>query len=114
MALPEAITRNPACGVCGTDTKFDGDEFVCHDCGIYFDPETLAAEFLDSEAAVCGEPCDNQWHGDHKIWNGVGHQCGTCELPAGHNSLHWTDCKPIPIKETHAACTRQHTTRRTI
>lgn len=92
-ALPDAVQQSPACGTCGSETTFDGDDFICEDCQLYFDPDDLSASFLDAEAEACGAPCDNGWHGDHKIQQGKGYDCGTCKLPTGHKNFHWTGCQ---------------------
>ncbi len=101
MSLPNAEQQTPACGACGADTDWDGDDWACYDCLIYFNPDTLEASFLDPDGAAraCGHPCDNTWHGDHKIKPGHGFECGTCELPAGHTSPHWFGCQPVRITE---------------
>lgn len=93
--LPNAQEQNPACGVCGSETEDNPDgPFRCEDCGLAFDRDTLTASFLDPDAKPCGAPCDNFWHGDNKIRPGVGYDCSTCKLPAGHaNMLHWTGCE---------------------
>lgn len=92
--LPNAEHQSPACGVCGSETCYSDESFICEDCGLRFDENTLAAEFIDPDADPCGEPCDNNWHGDHKINPGEGYDCGTCKLPLGHPSkFHWTDCQ---------------------
>lgn len=97
MGLPGAIPQNPTCGVCGEEARADGSYLACEYCGLMFDPESLAAEFLDPNTSPCGTPCDNTWHGDHKIRPGQGFQCGTCQLPSGHTSDHWPGCVPVAI-----------------
>lgn len=92
--LPDAILQSPACGVCRAETDDDVDRFVCHRCGLVFDSDTLTASFLNPDDPACGEPCDNYWHGNNKIRAGRGYRCDTCRLPAGHESFHWTGCKP--------------------
>lgn len=92
-ALPEASVQNPACGACHGETHFDGDNFYCEDCQLSFDCDDLSASFLDPEAEPCGYGCDNLWHDDHKIKQGVGFDCGICKLPTGHTSMHWTGCQ---------------------
>jgi len=96
-ALPNAENQNPSCGCCIGETRFTDDAFECDDCLLTFDPLALTASFTDPETPVCGYECDNWWHGDHKIKRGQGYRCGTCALPAGHTSFHWTGCKPIVI-----------------
>lgn len=99
-ALPDAEPQNPACGVCRGETRCpECDQFVCEDCGLAFDAMTMEAEFLDPDAEVCGAACDNYWHGDHKIGPGKGFECGTCQLPKGHTSMHWTGCMAVEIQE---------------
>lgn len=92
--LPDAEAQCPACGCCGAETAPYGEYFACEDCDLSFDAETLTASFLNPEAEPCGVPCDNFWHGDHKIKQGTGYDCGACKLPAGHTSMHWTGCEP--------------------
>lgn len=92
--LPEATHQEPACGACGADTRVvDSDWYECEDCCLYFDSDTLAASFADPDVEMCGEPCDNSWHGDNKIRQGLGFDCNPCQLPAGHTSMHWTGCQ---------------------
>lgn len=93
MALPDAEPLAPACGACGAETTWE-DQPICVDCQLMFDPVSLAAEFIDPDVPACGVICDNTWHGDHKIRPGTGYRCGTCQLPTGHDSEHWTDCEP--------------------
>lgn len=92
--LPDAVVQNPACGACGAETAFHGDHFACEDCQLNFHLDDYSASFLDPASEPCGVPCDNSWHGDHMIRQGLRYDCGTCELPAGHRSLHWTSCQP--------------------
>jgi hypothetical protein len=92
-ALPDAVQQHPACGACGGETNDYGDEFTCDDCQLSFDTYDLSASFLDPKVAPCGAPCENGWHGDHKIRQGLGFDCGTCQLPAGHKSQCWTGCQ---------------------
>lgn len=97
-ALPDAVPQNPACGVCHGETVWDGDDFICEDCLICFRRDDLSASFLDDDAEQCGVRCDNYWHGDHKIKPGIGYECGTCKLPAGHTSLHWPGCQQRTVE----------------
>ena len=99
MSLPDAEARSPECGVCWSDTDGGDGDFVCHPCGLVFDAVTMAASFLNPDTPACGKPCDIPWHGDHKIRPGKGYRCGACELPAGHQSPHWADCRMIDITE---------------
>lgn len=92
--LPDAVPQRPACGACGGETRSDGEHFYCQYCLLGFAPITLIAFFLDPKAETCGAPCDNSWHGDHRIRQGWGYDCGSCGLPAGHESMHWTNCQP--------------------
>ncbi|MGY2747251.1 hypothetical protein ACVWZ8_004368 [Arthrobacter sp. UYCu723] len=89
MSLPRCCIQTPACGACGDDTAHDGDSFYCDDCGLDYGngDESDPAVFRDEELPPCGEACDNNWH----IKFGL--TCTPCELPAGHTSDHWTDCK---------------------
>ncbi|QBJ00890.1 hypothetical protein Henu3_gp19 [Mycobacterium phage Henu3 PeY-2017] len=95
MSLPDAVRREPTCGSCGEETYFDGDSFICDHCLIFFHADDLSASFLDVGADTCGEPCQNFWHGSDRIKPGMSFECGTCQLPAGHLSGHWTDCHLI-------------------
>lgn len=92
-ALPDAVVQNPACGACNGETSFEGEAFTCEDCRLYFHADNFSASFIDADAKPCGSPCDNGWHGDHKIRQGTGYDCGTCQLPAGHDSQCWTGCQ---------------------
>lgn len=94
--LPNASHQNPACGACGDETRYD-DGYFCEDCQLAFDTDTLEAAFLDPSAVACGQPCTNYWHGNHKIRQGYGYLCGTCELPTGHESMHWTGCRQVVL-----------------
>lgn len=101
--LPNAEPRHPSCGACQSETDYNGDGFVCHDCQLVFDSETLEARFLDESAEPCGTPCDNTWHGDHMIRRGYGFRCHPCQLPKGHNKSddwdHWTGCELVRLDE---------------
>lgn len=91
--LPDARPQNPSCGCCENETRsYDADGFTCEDCELWFD-SNLRASFLDPDAEPCNAPCENGWHGDNKIWPGFGFDCGTCKLPSGHTSMHWTGCE---------------------
>ena len=97
--LPNAEPQHPACGCCQGETCFDSDQFYCEDCQLSFDAETFTASFLDERVAPCGVPCDNYWHQGHKIKQGLGFDCGTCKLPTGHMSMHWTGCQPQTLMQ---------------
>ncbi len=97
--LPDAVDQPPACGACGGDTTYD-DGHVCYDCGLIFDVDDLSASFLDPDTPVCGAPCDNTWH--HRrgaIWPNKAFRCHPCQLPTGHDSMHWTGCQVVTITE---------------
>ncbi|MBN7567095.1 hypothetical protein ACM0AZ_25015 [Mycobacteroides abscessus subsp. massiliense] len=96
IGLPAASVQNPACGACVGETTYGGDKFICEDCQLGFSRDDFAASSLDPDAEPCGAPCDNFWHGDHKIKQGYGYDCSPCKLPTGHTSLHWTGCEPRP------------------
>lgn len=100
-ALPNAVPQNPACGACGIETRWHVLGYQCEECLLVFDDvnSDLAASFLNPDAEPCGVACDNYWHGDHKIKQGHGYDCGTCQLPSGHTSMHWTGCEPraLPV-----------------
>lgn len=98
--LPDAAQQNPACGSCGDETHFDGDHFVCEACELIFSTDDFSASFANPDAPACGVPCDNWWHGDHRIKPGHGYNCGTCLLPSGHTSMHWTDCLAVDVELT--------------
>jgi len=94
-ALPNAVPQHPACGCCGSEISSDGDTFWCEDCRLAFNRDAdFSASFLDDRDEPCGAPCDNYWHGDRKIKLGLGFDCGSCKLPTGHTSPHWTSCQP--------------------
>lgn len=95
--LPDAVPQMPVCGACGGETRSDGEHFYCEYCLLGFAPITLIAFFLDPNAKTCGAPCDNSWHGDHRIRQGWGYDCGPCGLPAGRESMHWTNCQPKQV-----------------
>lgn len=108
MSLPDAKEQNPACGCCGDETQSDGDGFTCEDCQLWFSYGDLTASFLNPETPVCGDACDNSWHGDNKIWPGKGHNCGTCQLPVGHTSFHWRNCQTIDLTTELDAAMDRH------
>ncbi|WP_347956128.1 hypothetical protein [Gordonia aichiensis] len=97
--LPSAVQTNPECGACRADTRLDGDRFVCEDCRLQFDPDTMNAAYLDSLESACGHPCDNWWHGPGRINRGESFHCRPCTLPAGHTSMHWHDCMKVDIAD---------------
>lgn len=105
--LPRAVPQNPACGACGRELIcYDPDDYQCEDCELCFDPnDDFSASFLDPGAKPCGRECDNFWHGDHKITQGIGYECGTCPLPVGHTSLHWTGCQAKQLASTEQTAT---------
>ncbi|WPM94312.1 hypothetical protein VB1_CDS0063 [Arthrobacter phage Marchesin] len=91
MSLPSCSVQHPACGACGDETSSDGESFYCDDCGLdYGDGSDTQAEFRDEDAEVCGEPCSNSWHARIFAEPMI---CSPCELPEGHKSDHWTDCR---------------------
>lgn len=94
MTLPDAVQQTPACGACGSSVDWDGDEWYCEDCRLYFRADDLSASFIHPDAEVCGAACDNYWHGEGRIKQGWGYDCGTCRLPEDHTSMHWTGCQP--------------------
>lgn len=95
--LPDAVLQSPACGACGSETSHDGDHFYCEDCQLGFNTDDLSAFFLNPDTEPCGFSCDNYWHGNHIIQQGQGYDCGTCMLPAGHESMHWSGCQPKQV-----------------
>lgn len=99
MTLPVCHVQYPRCGACGTDTKYDGDVFVCWGCGLsYGDGEDCTvAEYFEEDAETCAVPCSNFWHGPHMIRQGGGYDCNPCALPHGHENMHWTNCQPIEL-----------------
>ncbi|KJR10251.1 hypothetical protein [Gordonia sihwensis] len=97
--LPRATRPNPSCGACGAETRLDGGRFLCEDCLLAFDPDSLDATYLHSQDQTCGHRCDNWWHGPGRINRGQGFNCQTCALPAGHTSMHWNDCIPINLSD---------------
>ncbi len=102
-ALPDARPQNPACGCCNDETVAnDSNGFTCEDCRLWFDADDLSASFLDPSDEPCNAPCDNSWHGDNKIQPGFGYDCGTCKLPAGHASMHWTGCQQKLLQSAEA------------
>lgn len=94
IRLPDAEHQYPTCGTCSGETWHDGDTFICDDCQLAFDSNTLEASFLDSDAKACGKPCDNPWHRPGRIQPGVEYDCNPCQLPDAHKSLCWTGCRP--------------------
>lgn len=92
-ALPDATPRNPSCGACSGETRWEDCGFYCEDCELYFNADDMTASFLDQNAQRCDAPCDNYWHGENKIVE-RGFDCYSCQLPVGHWSLHWTGCQP--------------------
>jgi hypothetical protein len=91
MNLPPAELQYPTCGACKAETSHDGDSFACYDCGLAFSEGDLTAQYINPDAKMCGSPCDNFWHRPGKI-AGMAFDCGTCQLPTGHASHHYTNC----------------------
>jgi hypothetical protein len=90
MSLPSCRVHNPSCGTCGSETRFDGDYFLCDDCGLnYGDGKDFTEPEFIEEVSACGAECSNFWHGPDQL----NLTCGPCELPKGHASDCWTDCK---------------------
>lgn len=98
--MPRLRVQNPLCGACGVETRYDSDQFVCEDCLLSYGEgeENTLAEFLNEGDAACSKPCDNFWHGDHKINENAGYKCHPCGLPEGHTSMCWTNCLPINLE----------------
>ena len=93
MSLPICKAQHPSCGSCGAETSFDGDYFICYDCGLnYLDGDDhTQAEFLE-EVSACAVECSNPWH-KHPSFDLA---CEPCKLPKGHASMCWTNCKDKP------------------
>lgn len=93
MSLPVCKIQHPSCGACGSETSFDGDMFVCYDCGLsYGDGEDYTEAYFLEDVAACGVACSNPWH-KHQSFDLA---CEPCKLPKGHASMCWTDCKEKP------------------
>jgi len=90
MSLPSCRVQNPSCGACGSETRFDGDSFLCEGCGLnYLDGEDFTTPEFIEDVSACGVACSNFWHGPSQL----DLACSPCELPQGHASDCWTDCK---------------------
>ena len=104
LRLPSCSIRNPTCGACLGETSHDGDSFYCQECGLdYGDGDDSPAIYRDEDAETCAAPCANSWHAADAIRTGWSYECHPCALPTGHNSDHWTPCKPT--KSTHPGAT---------
>lgn len=91
--LPPAEMQYPSCGCCGSETSHDGDVLCCYGCGLDFDGATMEASFRDPDAEMCGNPCENGYHQPDRLRPGSRFTCAPCQLPTGHESLHWTACE---------------------
>lgn len=91
--LPNAEITTPDCGACLAEMTFDGDDFLCDECGLAYDPNGLTPVYADPDKAPCAKPCANQWHRPAALAPD-GYDCGLCALPAGHTSDCWTGCLP--------------------
>lgn len=104
-SIPNAVRQDPLCGCCSGEMYLYGDVFICEDCQLQFDPDTLEASYLDQDAGPCGDPCTNHWHGPSQIKLGYEFVCAPCALPAGHDDRagaphHWRPCDMVPVAIT--------------
>lgn len=99
IRIPSAEPQEPACGACGGNTTFTDEWFVCEDCRLGFDANSLSPEFIYHDDSPCGEPCTNRWHGPGKLNARMEFTCYPCSLPSGHTSLHWFGCEPHFIQQ---------------
>ncbi|MCH8613443.1 hypothetical protein [Arsenicicoccus dermatophilus] len=64
--------RHPLCGRCREETVFDGENFACRRCHLYFDPDTMKC------TAYCDAPGDGL---DHSSCAGSGRDlCWWCGI----------------------------------
>ena len=85
------------CSSCWQEVSFDGDWFVCSECGLSWPDTDEPAEYLDESASVCGKPCGfhpapeppRKTAGD--IWFVVDPM--GCPLLSGHTSGHACECE---------------------
>lgn len=98
VELPSCRTPAPECGACRGETFHDGGDVICDGCGLSYGDgfDGTTAVYLDTGTPPCGAPCSNAWHSSRAIGP---YGCTPCQLPAGHESSHWTACRPSP-KET--------------
>lgn len=103
LDLPTCTVQYPTCGACHGETTHNGDGLECEPCGLYYGDgeDGTQAEYMDEEADPCSKPCDNHWHGLGRIRDGYGYHCGTCQLPEGHTSDCYTNCKIYRIEEAN-------------
>jgi hypothetical protein len=116
VSLP-TIRVSIDCGSCGDTLEHDGDQYVCHDCGLRWGTNDVfaeaPAEYLDEDANPCGAPSrDTETkqvrpfktvNGVVEVWREWRHVYAPCILPAGHTSGHdfplattFTDFKEKP------------------
>lgn len=98
VRLPSAEAAYPTCGACQSETYHAGDSLRCEPCRLSFDPTTLEASRDDEDEPTCDAPCDNTWHGPDLIKEGWSYSCTPCQLTLGHESPHWTACRPEPTE----------------
>lgn len=92
--LPEASPSNPECGACGDETEFDGDDFTCDDCGLWFNTSTMRPSLADPDAPACGASCDHDAEDREMAARRLyAYQCEPCALSEGHASPHWNGCR---------------------
>ena len=89
--LPTCSVLYPLCGACNYETDHDGDTYYCWRCGLDYgrgeDGET--ATYRDESAEPCGMPCTGSL-------GSVRFDCGICQLPSGHTSVHWAGYRRLP------------------
>ena len=99
VKLPSCRTQAPECGACRGETFYDGSDFICDECGLFYGDgfDGTTAVYINPDRPPCGAPCSNTWHRSRDLSHY--YDCTPCQLPAGHKAAHWTACRPSP-KET--------------
>lgn len=101
MSLP-TIHVSIDCGSCGDSLEHDGDQYVCHPCGLCWATDDVfddaPATYLDEDAQPCGAPSGDSEtmqvrpfetvNGVVKSWREWRHIYAPCILPTGHASGH--------------------------
>ena len=64
VKLPSCRTQAPECGACRGETFYDGSDFICDECGLFYGDgfDGTTAVYIDTGTPPCCAPCSNAWH----------------------------------------------------
>lgn len=97
--LLPVILSNPVCAMCWYEVAYDGDVYVCEDCGVFFDLNGQHPSLLDPNAEQCGQACRNMFHGIVEVGNTVlEYKCNPCVLSADHGNDCWHACARTAVR----------------